>query len=431
MPNLRYSVRFNLQQNKLKNKKTSLRCIVRFNNERVVFGTNIQIEPRFFNTKSQSVRNSAIFNGKEVTKEINKVADYVDGLFEGYESYPDTNEVERLCKSFIGTKDDEPKEVRDPSKTHLVAFFEDTVKKMKSGAKRIPKGKRRGQKYKDSSIKNYETVLVLFKKYAAYSKVEDFPFEDVNEKFYDSFQAYFYDVLRYSAGYFATVIKNLKSVMGDSLKGKLHTNDTFKSDHFVKPDYESDTIYLNVDQLDKINNSDLDLPHLIHARDVFLVGCWTGLRFSDFSTLTLEDIEDGFIRIMSEKMEERVTIPLHPVLKAVIERNGGDFPPPISNQKLNENIKIVARLSGLSKKHIVKKNKGGEDIYEEVNFCSLVTTHTARRSFATNMFKLGIPTLIIMAITGHTTEKSFLKYIRVNNEEKAQIMREMWKKLGW
>ena len=48
-----------------------------------------------------------------------------------------------------------------------------------------------------------------------------------------------------------------------------------------------------------------------------------------------------------------------------------------------------------------------------------VSSHTARRSAATNMFKAGIPSISIMKITGHKTETQFMKYIKVSKEENA------------
>lgn len=56
----------------------------------------------------------------------------------------------------------------------------------------------------------------------------------------------------------------------------------------------------------------------------------------------------------------------------------------------------------------------------------LVSTHTARRSFATNMYKLGIPSITIMKLTGHRTEKAFMKYIKLNEDEHAQIIQKFW-----
>lgn len=56
----------------------------------------------------------------------------------------------------------------------------------------------------------------------------------------------------------------------------------------------------------------------------------------------------------------------------------------------------------------------------------LVSSHTCRRSFATNMYLMNFPTLSIMQITGHTTEKSFLKYIMVIPKEHADKLLAHW-----
>jgi hypothetical protein len=58
----------------------------------------------------------------------------------------------------------------------------------------------------------------------------------------------------------------------------------------------------------------------------------------------------------------------------------------------------------------------------------LLTTHTARRSFATNEFLAGTPTLTIMAITGHKTEKAFLRYIKLVPSDHARLLKEHWEK---
>ena len=52
----------------------------------------------------------------------------------------------------------------------------------------------------------------------------------------------------------------------------------------------------------------------------------------------------------------------------------------------------------------------------------LVSSHTARRSFATNAYKSGVPTIAIMKITGHTKESTFLKYIKVSAQENADML---------
>jgi integrase len=50
---------------------------------------------------------------------------------------------------------------------------------------------------------------------------------------------------------------------------------------------------------------------------------------------------------------------------------------------------------------------------------NLISTHTARRSFATNLFLADVPPISIMKITGHKTERAFLSYIRMTSEQNA------------
>ena len=49
----------------------------------------------------------------------------------------------------------------------------------------------------------------------------------------------------------------------------------------------------------------------------------------------------------------------------------------------------------------------------------VISSHTCRRSFCTNQFLKGMPTFLIRKISGHTTEKAFLRYIRIDEEQAA------------
>src|SRR3546814_15352936 len=69
--------------------------------------------------------------------------------------------------------------------------------------------------------------------------------------------------------------------------------------------------------------------------------------------------------------------------------------------------------------------RGGRKITIQQPFYDLVTVHTTRRSFASNMYRMGVPSMVIAAITGHRSEKSFLTYIRLSATEKAEMMREI------
>ncbi|MEY4903070.1 MAG: hypothetical protein RLZZ292_885 [Bacteroidota bacterium] len=164
------------------------------------------------------------------------------------------------------------------------------------------------------------------------------------------------------------------------------------------------------------------------ARDLFLMGCYTGLRYGDFSTLTKEHFTTAIgkngekidvIKKLTLKTIHPVTIPVFPETKVLINKYDEHPPEKITNQKLNEYIKEIGQIVGLDSNVMIPVNKGG--VNTETNFkkYELIRTHTARRSFATNLHLQGFPSLEIMRITGHTTETQFKKYIRVTNEENA------------
>ena len=94
----------------------------------------------------------------------------------------------------------------------------------------------------------------------------------------------------------------------------------------------------------------------------------------------------------------------------------------IYEQKLNQNIKIVGKLAKINEPVTIEEIKGGFRVQKTVPKYELIKTHTARRSGATNMYLACISTLEIMKVTGHKTEKDFLKYIRVTKEETAEIL---------
>ena len=116
----------------------------------------------------------------------------------------------------------------------------------------------------------------------------------------------------------------------------------------------------------------------------------------------------------------------------ILEKYDYQPPRPISNQRFNEFIKDVARLAGLNDDVAVThtQQQKGEFTPGRVETrrpkWQVITAHTARRSFATNMYKRGFPTLAIMAITGHKTEKSFLTYIKVSESENAALLKRQF-----
>ena len=249
---------------------------------------------------------------------------------------------------------------------------------------------------------------------------EPIAFEDVDAAFYNDFCRWMDDVKNYKANTKGTQIKNLKAAMNAAYKEGLHQNTAYRD--FTKPKEEVDNVYLTEAELDAIYNLQLT-GHKAKARDIFLVGCYTAMRWSDFSRLQDKDITDDTIYFTHKKTGYRVSIPLHPIVKEVLERYGG-MVPQISEQKLNCYIKDVCRDAGITQPVTKVYYKGGERVEEVRPKCDMVSSHTARRTAATNMYKSGLPAYNIMLITGHTSEATFRKYIKFEKEQNAEMMRD-------
>ena len=87
-------------------------------------------------------------------------------------------------------------------------------------------------------------------------------------------------------------------------------------------------------------------------------------------------------------------------------------------------IKKIGEKAGITELINVEHTKGGMRIKEDIPKNELIVTHTARRSGCTNMFLSGVPTISIMKISGHKTEREFLKYINVSKEGTALSLSE-------
>jgi integrase len=187
---------------------------------------------------------------------------------------------------------------------------------------------------------------------------------------------------------------------------------------------------LNIlESLELTHNSKLD-----RVRDLFLVGCWTGLRFADFSNFKSENIEKDehgeFIEVETQKTGKTVVVPILPTVQRIVAKYEGKLPKAISNQKMNDYLKEIGQLAGFDSIESKTLTKQGRKVMINKTKSDLMTTHTARRSFASNNYLAGMPTISIMAITGHSTERSFMRYIKLTPREHANKIREGWNNLS-
>jgi integrase len=220
-----------------------------------------------------------------------------------------------------------------------------------------------------------------------------------------------------------TICENVAGMLNKASKRGYPVDRGFESVRIKGED--SCAIYLTVDELKKINELNGLSKEAKACRDRFLVGCFTALRISDYRRLSVdENFVGDFIIIKTKKTGETVTIPIHPIVRDVLQRNNNSLPPMPSQQSFGETIKRVCKKAGITDTVLWERTVGTRFVRKKMKKYQLVSSHTARRSGATNMYLAGIPTARIMLLTGHKTEQSFFKYVRINKAENAKTLLE-------
>ena len=216
----------------------------------------------------------------------------------------------------------------------------------------------------------------------------------------------------------------IKVFMNEATERGVNRNLTYKSKHFVKPTEKSEQIYLNEKELKSIIDLDLSVnEQLEQARDLFIIGAYTGLRVSDFNILTKNNIHEHkgkrVFKITQQKTNEDLSIPIHPEVEKILKKRDGNPPNKMPHQKINDFLETIGEKAKINEIITTKITKGGKITTKMTAKNKMIKNHTARRSFCTNAYLSGMNTLDIMAISGHQSEKTFLNYIKVSNDERA------------
>lgn len=215
-------------------------------------------------------------------------------------------------------------------------------------------------------------------------------------------------------------VSRIKYLISKARKAGYETDSAIED--FTTPDEEAATIFLTMREILKIHRYTNLTQRESEIKDYFVIGCLTALRFSDYSRLQPKNFVRNKIVIKTKKTNTPVQIPIHPLVREIIDKYNKQLPPPPTIQHFNRKIKKICREIGFTKKILYERTVGHKRISKLVPKYQFISSHTARRSAATNMYVSGILAFRIMLITGHKTEKSFFRYIRITREENVKIL---------
>jgi integrase len=273
-----------------------------------------------------------------------------------------------------------------------------------------------------NSYKGLKTTLTQYQK----AKNRILKVKDIDLQFVSDFTKYMQE-LKYSNGHTQKKISDIKIVCLDAQLNGIETNPQLQNvtGIRVKNDY---IIYLKETELEQIAQTEYKSTALQNAKQWLLLGAMIGQRGNDLLNLNENNITNRsglkLIELTQQKGNKEVVIPFSPQMETLLQ-NG--FPYKISIQKFNRHLKDVCKIAEINT--LTKGNKFDKEIKRKVlgtfEKWQIITSHDLRRTFASNSYGT-MPTPLIMSITGHATEKTFLNYIGKTGIDYAQQIAEYY-----
>jgi integrase len=411
-------VRFNLKNKQSKN-ETLIILIFNFDNQRLKISTQCSVNPKFWNQKNQRVKElMELPNHRKINlrlEELNTLMIQQYNILIDEYGYVEKD----VLKSNFSTNMLNP--IKQKSIKSFWDYYEDFIVFKRKQLNDI-------KDYHNSLRKHLQNTEKILGKKASFNSIKK-----LDNGFVEAMNDYLIHQAVNSKGEKGLAVntvwkqfKNLKVFLNWCFEREYTPKFSIK--HISAKQEEVNEIYLTQAELDNLNQLTLTDPEQTKIRDAFLIGCETALRYSDLKLLRKEHINviDKKIRMENKKTQKKVVIPISTIAINILHKY--DYNSPIFGGKsitdFNKGIKDICKKAGLTTNVVLYKtlkNKRLEIVHQKYE---LVSSHTCRRTFCTLKIIEGIPVSLIMKITGHKTEKSFFRYLKMDEETAADKMSE-------
>ena len=257
-------------------------------------------------------------------------------------------------------------------------------------------------------------------RYTLYSLTQDDVYEFVN----------FLEEDDYNSATIERYVGRLKFFINRSKEHGLKINKSLNQRIYIdKESSEVESVYLNEEEIQKIYN--LDLSHdfeLDNARDNLIISCFSGLRVSDLMTgLNTDNIKEGFISVKTKKTKTFVTIPVHFYCESILRKRFGQLPKKTTTFEYNRLIRIICQLAEIDNQILAKvwnSSKKRKEV-KYVKKYEAIGSHTARRSFASNLYGK-VPNEVIQSVAGWSSSEMLAYYNKTSKKEYANQLQKYW-----
>ncbi|PCJ63776.1 MAG: hypothetical protein COA58_15655 [Bacteroidetes bacterium] len=423
-------VNFNLRSASSE-KETPINMVMRWTSQRLVCASKKSINPKYWNFDKQQAKKS-LEGYSTFNTNLNNLETKIFKTFEEFISDNGREPNVQELREFLAAKVFQPIkpkiEKKTPTLLELILIKLDIEKR-----RLVSEGKGTSR---TTTLYSYRRLHELLLEFQNKTKI-GVNYQDISLDWYYEFKD-FLNSKSYATNYQGKIIKDIKTILNLALEKGYSTNRVHKNSKFKKDQVKTFHTYLNEFEIEQLYQFDFsENKRLEKVRDLFVLACRTGLRISDFKRIKKDhiiisnihvqkdgqniEIEREFLRILTQKTKTEVDIPLHSNVEEILLKY--DYKVPfISTQNFNTYVKEVCKEAGLTEVLIYTKTQGSETKRIERPKYGLCSSHTGRRSFATNHYMQGFPILSIMAITGHSKVKDFKNYIVLGANEHAKVL---------
>lgn len=405
---------------------TAIYALIFLNARRFKYYSREQIHPTHWSTEKHRVKRS--FTGSlELNQRLNDFEATIQDTYRRYVNDTGEEPSPALLRALLDkafSKTAEQDEYERMLKTFW-GFFDDFLQRSENGTRLHIQNH---TPLATNTIKNFRNLKAHLKNFEQ-TKRKKVDFDVIDLKFYQAFTGYLTINKGLGINTIGKLITNLKVLLREAWEAGATPNTSFTHRKFRSYQVQTDAIYLTEAEIKSLQEVDLSTSSRHDkVRDMFIIGCYTGLRFSDFSRLSYAHIIENTIHITQVKTAAPLYIPVRAELKRIFDKYPEQLPAAITNQEFNRVLKEVCRRCDVLKKEVtIIRIAGGKQLTVCKPKHEFVQSHTARRSFATNEYIAGdLQPFEIRAITGHKTDKAFYKYIRMTPKENAANVARKW-----
>jgi integrase len=285
--------------------------------------------------------------------------------------------------------------------------------------------------FSESTIKKLNTNLTHLRNFA--KKEGTIEFKYIDDAFISRFERYYIYDLQHTNNTIHKNIGNFKWFLKWASKNGYATEINLAISGNIRQN-ENEIIALTTDELKAIMGLTLTDFYLSVARDAFLFGCFTGLRFSDIQNLRKEDVEVDYINVAVQKTKNYLKVPLSKQAKMILDKYKNTpvtaAIPVYTGQKVNNNLKKIGEQAKLNRLVTTMKYRGSILLKQTCALHEILHFHCSRRTFISYMFEQGVPSEIIMKLSNHKTHRNFAKYNSIQEKQKSEALNTAFAQLA-